>query len=238
MHELLLSSKSKHPPTPWEDRPYAGWDYNVNASTGQNALGSNHTAAMLQAVPYTGSPYTKALNPTTSQVLLTPLSLIQALTGDYTFEFMACLQGDNGYTRYMNFSNTSSGGYLTLQVGDSGFGHRLQFATSGGNWCVPTTRPTLKAWKHIAIQRKGANTQLAVGGVWQQFAAGTSTSYGNKYLTGIYSPSAANAWFLGNNAAGVPGWIADFAVWNKAKYVDGSGNVVDFTPPTGPFVWL
>lgn len=233
MLESLLSKGS----VPISGVPVLGYDYNKGLSTGSVLTTSNHLSTDIAAYSDTAKQktgYDKGLAVTNKQLNLGPVSALNLTSADFTLEFWLALDtGPSGYTTFFTLTY-DNGKTLSIRIGDSGFGNRLQFsfyaAILNANMSTSTNRTTFgTTFHHIALVREKNTARFYLDGVQQALATGTGSTYNvtDPDVTAYVLKNITSLMFGGGN---YKIYMPEWAFWIGAKYK------ANFTPPKSTFL--
>ncbi|AHI60264.1 hypothetical protein Ea357_113 [Erwinia phage Ea35-70] len=166
---------------------------------------------------------------------VTPLSALSTLgLGDFTLECYAWMTTIPSAYFQLFLLQFANGKYLTIRVGDGGYGQRMQVGIdlgNGGNYCSSKTGPSLRnGWHHYAFVRKAGKCRFFIDGQLQLLALGTSTTFNLTEFNGNFDLSGnLSSFAIGKANSGVGDmYMPEFLLSNTARYQE------TFTPPPGP----
>lgn len=231
MNELLLPLTGANGPVVVPG-VYQGFNFDTMVSTGLYPLTPN-TAVPQLAISPAMSGYSKMPNKSGASIDLAggdKMALIGK--GDFTIEFWGIITStSNGYSTYLCLMSPSNTQILTIRLGDSGYGNRIQFSMNPYVQaevysCSLNRNAVYDTWRHIVVMRKNGLINLYVNGVQQSLANGTSTTYDNNLRSAVnYDMSAGTFWYTQAGTCRVE----EFVVYNYAKRTQN----VNFSPPVG-----
>ncbi|WP_167772985.1 LamG-like jellyroll fold domain-containing protein [Ramlibacter humi] len=156
-------------------------------------------------------------------------------TGDFTAEGWFYLEAANLYYPHI-FQLASTQGWMFMRFGDSGYGWRLQFATSTNGSqatqysAAQTQSDLLNGWHHLAMTRES--------GVVRAFLDGDLLTVRNNVFTG----PAVTSWVDNTNIIATQVSLSADAPFSFQGYIDEfrftkgvARYTSSFTPPAAPF---
>lgn len=233
MLELLMGSKQL---VPKAGQPLLGFNFDQ----GKSISAPSTTAYSGGVIETLGSAnalagYAKSLRCNGVAANITPLGALTTLgLGDFTLECYAWMTTIPGTYYQIFLAQFTNGKYLTIRVGDGGYGQRMQVGIDlggGGNYCSSKTGPSLRnAWHHYAFVRKAGKCRFFIDGQLQMLALGTSTTFNLTEFDGNFDLSSNLSSFAIGKANSGSGdmTIPEFLLSSTARYQ------TSFTPPPGP----
>lgn len=226
MNEFLLMTGRQ---VPTGAMPYVGYNFDSNHSTGKMAVSNTTGNAGVGPVNTGAMGYKNAWNtPSVGSAVMRPVNLFEVGTGDFTLELVfSIISATSGYTTVFWAHNSANSASIAIQVGDNGFGNRLQFILYPQNqanyYAIPLVRSQMAgAWNRVTFQRRSGNVSIYLNGVLQGMARGTGTTYSTAPIADNTVLTSFTDCVVGNNDSGSR--IAEFAFWQSAQYS------ADFTP--------
>jgi len=198
----------------------------IDSSSNSNSVTANNGAQISTTQSKFGGASIEFLSTANTGLSVTPSSVFQFGTGDWTVEAWIYQRSQTQYSTLFEVGNHANNDAITFTVGTNGF-----LAYSGGFYGPQTNTFTLNTWQHTAVTRAGNLLYFFLNGTIVGNSGGysfannlTSTNTVSVAYPYGFVPTASNSNYRFN------GYIDDFRITKGvARYTS------NFTPPTAPF---